>query len=88
MLSDRNLAIQVLSNIWLFIPFGAILASLKQKHQILLIAVGMSVLIEVSQLTLGLGFCEFDDIIGNSLGAWLWLLLRRYGVEKETEENC
>lgn len=68
---DRYLAIEVLSNIWLFIPFGAILASLKQKPQVLLIAVGMSVLIEVSQLTFGLGFCEFDDIIGNSFGTWL-----------------
>lgn len=65
-----ELGLEVLNNIWLFVPFGAILHSLKKKHQMLLLAIGLSVFIEGMQYFFGLGLCELDDVIGNSLGAW------------------
>lgn len=68
---DRNLTVQVLSNIWLFIPLGAVLASIKQKSWVIIIGIGLSICIEITQLIFGLGMCEFDDIISNSLGSWL-----------------
>ena len=63
--------LEVLNNIWLFIPFGSVLSSLNNKKRMLLIAIGLSVLIESVQYFFGLGLCELDDVIGNSLGAWL-----------------
>lgn len=66
-----TLGLEVLNNIWLFIPFGALLRSLKKKQQVLLLAIGLSFFIEGLQYFFGLGLCELDDVIGNSLGAWL-----------------
>lgn len=37
----------------------------------LLLAIGLSFFIEGLQYFFGLGLCELDDVIGNSLGAWL-----------------
>lgn len=71
MFTNRDLAIQVLSNIWLFISLGAMLCSLKERTWVILIAVGLSLLIEGTQLVFGLGLCEIDDIINNSIGALL-----------------
>lgn len=68
---DRNMTIQVLSNIWLFIPLGAMLASVKQNKQLIFLAIAFSILIEFAQLIFGLGLCEFDDVISNSLGSAL-----------------
>jgi len=47
------------------------LRSLKKKQQVLLLAIGLSFFIEGLQYFFGLGLCELDDVIGNSLGAWL-----------------
>ena len=65
------LGLEVINNIWLFIPLGTLLASLNKKQRILLMAIVLSVFIESVQYFFGLGLCELDDIIGNSLGAWL-----------------
>lgn len=83
-----ELGLEVLNNIWLFVPFGAILHSLKKKQQMLLLAIGLSVFIEGMQYFFGLGLCELDDVIGNSLGAWLgWCcfyegIKQRYKITK------
>lgn len=69
--TSPTLGLEVLNNIWLFIPLGALLNSLNKKQRMLLVAIGLSVLIESMQYFFGLGLCELDDIIGNSLGAWL-----------------
>lgn len=70
-LKDKMLGLEVLNNIWLFIPFGAMLCSMQRKPWMILTAVGLTVMIESTQYFFGLGLCELDDIIGNSLGAWL-----------------
>ena len=58
----------ILKNIWLFIPLGAILYKVYPKCCILLVPVLLSISIEFIQYTLGIGYCELDDIISNSLG--------------------
>lgn len=65
------LGLEVLNNIWLFVPLGALLSSLNNKQRMLLVAIGLSIFIESIQYFFGLGLCELDDVIGNSLGAWL-----------------
>ena len=61
----------ILKNIWLFIPLGAILYQLYPKVIILLVPIAISILIEGIQYTTGVGFCELDDVISNGLGGWI-----------------
>lgn len=61
----------ILKNIWLFIPLGAILFRLYPKKTILLAAILLSVAIEVVQYIMGVGFSELDDVISNGLGSAL-----------------
>ena len=61
----------ILKNIWLFIPFGAILWKINHSSVILLVSLLFSILIEVTQYFTGMGFCELDDIISNSIGGWI-----------------
>lgn len=58
----------ILKNIWLFIPFGAILYRLYPRKTALLIPVVLSMLIEAIQYFARLGICEFDDVISNGIG--------------------
>ena len=58
----------ILKNIWLFIPLGAILYRLYPKKTVLLIPVALSILIEAIQYFTGKGICEVDDVISNGLG--------------------
>lgn len=59
---------QIYRNIFLFIPYGALLKSLGAKHPIW-IAMVTSMAIELLQLVFRLGMCETDDVINNTLGA-------------------
>lgn len=59
---------QILTNIAMFIPVGVI-AGLIWRWKGLLVAIGMSFVIEVLQLITDRGLCEFDDVIHNTLGA-------------------
>ena len=70
-LMDSEARADILKNIWLFIPFGAILYRLNQKKAVLLIPISLSVLIEGIQYFSKLGFCELDDMICNGLGGWI-----------------
>lgn len=67
-IADSKTRADILKNIWLFIPLGAILYRLYPNEVILLIPVMISILIEVIQFITSTGFCEFDDVISNSLG--------------------
>lgn len=67
--SSTSLRLEILNNIWLFIPLGAILFKLCPRVGVLLIAVGLSIVIEIVQYFTGLGLCELDDVISNGLGA-------------------
>lgn len=65
---------QIYMNIFLFVPLGAGLKALGVKHAVL-IALGVSVLVEALQYLFALGFCETDDVINNTLGALLGSVL-------------
>ena len=58
----------ILKNIWLFVPLGAILHRLYPKWIILLVPFALSIMIEGIQYFTGTGYCELDDIISNGLG--------------------
>jgi len=63
--------IENVENVILFIPLGMILGALKKLRwkKALLIALGVSLSIELLQTIFALGTFEFDDLIHNSLGA-------------------
>ena len=58
----------ILRNIWLFIPLGAILYKLYPYKRILIVSFLLSIIIEATQYFTGTGLCEMDDVISNSLG--------------------
>lgn len=70
-LKDYTLASQIFINIFMFIPVG-IMTSLvfEKKVRLMSIIYGLllSLIIEVLQLILRRGYCEFDDLISNVLG--------------------
>lgn len=69
--SYRNIAIhapEILTNIILFIPLGLLLGKLC-GWKVILIAAGISIVIESIQLIMHLGLFEIDDIIHNTIGA-------------------
>lgn len=65
---DYEIRIDILRNILLFVPLGAIIYKLFNHPRILLIPVLLSVTIELIQYVTGIGLCEIDDVISNSLG--------------------
>ena len=73
--ADSEARADILKNIWLFIPFGAIMYQMYPKMFILLIPIIFSVLIEGIQYFSGLGFCELDDVISNSLGGFIGYIM-------------
>lgn len=78
-------------NVVMFVPLGILLWCARGKREwwkVLLLQVLFSASIEVLQLVLRRGFCEFDDVFHNALGgmigyylcglvAKIWLGLRR-----------
>ena len=69
---SEPLAIQIVYNVLVFIPWGILLpeiVSAKRKLRfVVLSAVGISLVIEVTQLVFKLGLFEFDDVFHNTLG--------------------
>ena len=72
---------QIINNIWLFVPFGAILYRLWPKGYVVLIPSLLSLAIEVMQLVLRTGVFELDDIVSNSLGGLIGVLVC-WGIRK------
>lgn len=77
---DEGLGIQIVNNILLFIPFGFALPlnfpRFEKLRYTILAAALLSLAVELIQGFTGLGLCEIDDVMGNTLGAgiggWLW----------------
>lgn len=68
---------QILGNIALFIPLGALLGRLSRKGRSWVLFVALTASIELVQLVTGLGRFDADDIFSNVLGGFLgWYLLR------------
>lgn len=66
---------EILNNILLFVPFGALLRSLSGKRLWLWLIPMLSIAIELIQYFTGLGLCELDDILNNTLGGLLGYLV-------------
>ena len=73
--------LQILNNIWLFVPLGAMLYRLWPRGYVVLIPILLSLGIETLQLVLGRGLFETDDIISNSLGGLIGVLVC-WGIRK------
>lgn len=68
---DKEIMLEILNNIWLFVPLGVILYCLVPKKIIVIFPVLLAFLIEFIQYWMKLGLCELDDVISNGLGGML-----------------
>ena len=71
LLGDCTLASQIFVNILMFIPVGILCGIIIEKHMLiktLLYGLALSFIIEILQLVLRRGYCEFDDLLSNALG--------------------
>lgn len=67
-ITDSAARADILKNIWLFIPLGAVLYQLCPRKMIILLPVIISIIIESIQFITTTGYCEIDDIISNGIG--------------------
>lgn len=75
--TDDGLRVQIIQNILLFVPFGALMCSLFGGRAAILAAVVFSLLIEGTQLVFRLGLCELDDVFSNVLGSAMgWSVIK------------
>ena len=74
-LKEQSVRVGDINNIWLLIPLGTGLYRWFQKKWVLLIPFVMSVAIETTQYITGLGIAEFDDVLGNTMGGWIGILV-------------
>lgn len=79
--SDSNARADIIKNIWLFIPLGAVLYRMYPKTIVLLIPIMLSFIIECIQSLSGLGYSELDDIISNGLGGAMGYYLGKFTSE-------
>lgn len=66
-------SVQYIQNVIFFIPFGFLFPWKKNWRVVVISALFTSVLIEFTQYIFNLGWCEIDDVISNTLGAFLGL---------------
>ena len=66
---------EILANIWLFVPLGAIFYKLSHMWEIIALPSALTLLIETSQLILNIGAFELADIISNSLGGVIGIMI-------------
>ena len=67
-LTNWRIRVDVINNIWLFIPFGTGLYAIFRKKRVWGVALGLSLIIELIQYFTGMGVAELDDLFGNTLG--------------------
>ena len=73
----RALIIEIFWNIVLFVPIGLTVVVILRRHPMVSVMVGalLSTGIEVAQLLTHRGLFEFDDILYNTMGAAIGLLI-------------
>ena len=84
---DNNARSDILKNIWLFIPLGAYLYKHYPHKVILVFPVILSIIIEGIQYIIGIGCCELDDVISNSLGGVIGFYIANRINMKEWERK-
>lgn len=72
---NRMIRVEVINNVWLFIPFGVGMYRIYQKKSIFLAALLFSILIEATQYVTGLGVAEFNDVFENTLGGIIGIFI-------------
>ena len=70
---------EIINNIWLFVPLGAWLSHFNHRYGWMW-AIGLSAIIEIIQYITGIGLCELDDMISNSIGAMIGHSLAKENV--------
>ena len=81
------LVYNVLGNVLWFAPLGLLLPSLSPRwtaRRCLMAGAALSVCIELTQLLLGTGFCDVDDVLFNALGALAGYGLRQLAARRRT----
>ena len=87
-IGDAFLTCEIVLNIALFIPFGALLyVNMKNRSIIWTIAIGciISIIVETVQFIYALGLCETDDAISNTLGTLIGCVRCYLAIEKSEE---
>lgn len=74
-LDNKELRWEIINNILLFIPLGTIFSQILLPRRVLLFTIILSFFIELIQLFTGIGLCEIDDLISNSVGGLIGLVL-------------
>ena len=73
----------IIQNILLFIPLGFLIGGKRGIIAGVLLSIG----IELTQYIAVLGYCEFDDVLNNTIGAAIGsLLFKKFG--KRIEQLC
>ena len=80
--TNKTLRIEILDNIWMFVPLGAFLYNMDKRIRVVFIPILVSVLIELTQLVFGVGLCEIDDVISNGLGGIIGILFCKLYTKK------
>ena len=89
LLTNGDIRADILKNIWLFIPLGAILYQIYPKCVVVFAPVLISILVEITQYFTGTGLCELDDIVSNRLGGWIGYISAKllYGLKMNISNN-
>ena len=77
--NSRSMRLEIMDNIWLFIPLGAIVYKLWPHRSVIPAFFALSIMIETIQYLTGLGLAELDDIISNTIGGMIGIGLARAG---------
>lgn len=72
---NRMIRVEVINNVWLFIPFGIGMYRIYQRKSIFASAFIFSILIETTQYITGLGVAEFNDVFENTMGGMIGIVL-------------
>ena len=74
--------VEVINNVWLFIPFGIGMYCIDQKKSIFASAFLFSILIETTQYITGLGVAEFNDVFENTLGGIIGIFIASFMMKQ------
>lgn len=72
-------------NILMFVPFGFLASTVKQEYtawKIIFVGFIVSLLIELTQMATHLGMFETDDLMTNTIGAWLGTVIYQKRMRK------
>lgn len=86
LVTNHGLFKEILLNILLYVPFGYLLPfvwpKLEKKHMVVPIGFLCSCATELAQLVFHIGFCELDDVVGNTLGCLIGFLIYKLLMKK------